>query len=213
MKKLKYVLLGALISAVISTCVVVPTLSWLSSRSEEVVNTFEGEEIEIRMDEAPVDGNGRRTDGDRVTENNYTFVAGSVLDKDPTPTVLKGSAASYIFVYLENENPDIFAVNIDASKWLKVAETDGSALYAYYTRVDASESAADIVLDPLFTQVTVSEELTSETLAALKATSEKQFIKTQCFAIQSEAIEKNSAIDQAAEQFGFTGTLTYVDIA
>lgn len=213
MKKLKYVLAGALISAVISTCVVVPTLSWLSSKSNEVVNTFEGGEIRVKMDESPVDANGKKTTGSRVTENKYQFAAGSEFDKDPTPTVLKGSINSYIFVYLENPDSDVFILNVDTDHWLEIAEEDGKSFYAYNTTVDVSGADADVVLEPLFTEVKVSEELTSETLAALKATSEKQFIKTQCFAIQSEAIEKNSAIDQAAEQFGFTGAPTYVDIA
>lgn len=212
MKKLKYVLIGALISAVISTCVVVPTLSWLSSKSDEVVNTFEGGEIKIKMDESPVDENGKKTDGNRVTENSYKFAAGSELDKDPTPTVLKGSISSYIFVYLENKDSDIFTLNVDTEKWLKVAEKDGKILYAYNTKVDASAAAEDVVLDPLFTKVKVSEDLTSEKLAELKAVSEKQFIKTQTYAIQTEAIGKNSAIDQAAAQFSFDGTLNYVDI-
>lgn len=212
MKKLKYVLIGGLISVVISACVVVPTLSWLSSQSNEVVNTFEGGEIRVKMDESPVDTNGKKVDGDRVTENNYKFVAGSELDKDPTPTILKGSISSYIFVCLENKNSDIFILNVDSDKWLKVTEKDGKILYAYNKKVDASAAAEDIVLEPLFTKVKVSEDLTSEKLAELKAVSEKQFIKTQTYAIQTEAIEKNAAIDQAAAQFGFDSVITYVDI-
>lgn len=212
LKKLKYVFLGALISAVVSACVVVPTFSWLSSQSDEVVNTFEGGEIKILMNESPVDGNGKKTNGDKVTENSYKFVAGSELDKDPTPTILKGSISSYVFVCLENQNSDVFTLNIDATKWLKVSEKDGKTLYAYSRKVDASASDEDVVLDPLFTKVKVSEDLTSERLAELKAVSSKQFIKTQTFAIQTEAIGKDAAIRQAAAQFGFDGTLNYVDI-
>lgn len=214
MKKLKYVLLGALISAVVSTSVVIPTLSWLSSLSDEVVNSFEGGEVKIKMDESPVDNKGKKTTGNRVKENNYKFVAGSELDKDPTPTVLKGSIPSYIFVSLENVNSDVFSTNVDESKWLKVCEKDGKTLYAYNKIVDASEAAGDVVLDPLFTQVKVSEALTSEKVAELKASDPKQFIKTQTFAIQSEVIDKNVAIRQAVDQFGLTGaTVTYVNIA
>ncbi len=213
MKKLKYVLLGALISAVVATSVVVPTIAWLSSASDEVVNTFEGGEITVTIDEAPVDGNGKRTDGDRVTGNNYKFVAGSVLDKDPTPTIKKGSVKSYVFVCVENENSDVFSLNINDTAWLKVAETGGKTLYAYSTQVDASQADADVVLTPVFTQVTVSEDLTSERLAELKAITPRQFIKSQAFAIQAEAITKNTAIDKAVEQFGLTGSVNYVEIA
>jgi len=212
MKKLKYVLLGALISAVVATSVVVPTIAWLSSKSEEVVNTFEGGEITVRIDEAPVDEHGKEKEGERVTANNYKFVAGSVLDKDPTPSIKKGSIESYVFVCVENENSDVFSININDTAWLKVAETGGKTLYAYSTKVDASKAEQDVVLSPIFTKVTVSEDLTSEQLNQMKQTSPKQFIKSQAFAIQSEAIEKNTAIDKAVEQFAMTGTVTYVDI-
>lgn len=213
MKKLKYVLFGALISAVVTTCVVVPTLSWLSSKSEEVVNTFEGGEVTVKIDESPVDEDGKKKDGDRVTENSYHFVAGSLLDKDPTPTIFKGSVESYVFICVENQNSDIFSLNIDESSWLKVIEQNGKTLYAYSTKVDASESEQDIILAPLFTQVKVSEELTSERLNELKNVSAKQFIKAQAFAIQAEAIGKNTAIDQAVSQFGLSGEVSYVEIA
>ena len=213
MKKLKYVLLGALISAIVATSVVVPTIAWLSSKSEEVVNTFEGGEITVKIDEAHVDENGKEKDGDRVTSNNYRFVAGSILDKDPTPSIKKGSIESYVFVCVENENSDVFSVNIDNTAWLKVAETGGKTLYAYSTKVDASKATEDMVLTPVFTKVTVSQELTSEQLEQMKQISSKQFIKSQAFAIQSEAIGKNTAIDKAVEQFSMTGTVTYVDIA
>ncbi len=164
------------------------------------------------MDESPVDEDGKQTDGDRVTENSYKFVAGSELDKDPTPTVLKGSISCYVFVCLENKNADVFILNIDSAKWLKVSEKDGKTLYAYSKIVDASESHEDVVLEPLFTKVKVSDDLTSEKLAELKEVSSKQFIKTRTFAIQSEAIGKDVAVSQAAAQFGFDGTLNDVDI-
>ncbi len=212
MKKLKYIFAGALVSIVLSTCMVIPTFSWLSSKSDEVVNTFEGNEIKVRMDESPVDKNGKKIPGLRVTKNSYKFTAGSELDKDPTPAVLKGSMPAYVFVYLENKHSDIFALNVDTENWLEVAENDGQTLYVYKTKVNASEASEDMVLEPLFTKVKVSEELTSEDLEELKKTSEKQFIKTQTYAIQAEEMGKDSAIDQAAAQFGFEGDITYVDI-
>ena len=210
MNRLKYLLLGALISAVVCTCAVVPTLSWLSSKSEEVVNTFEGEQVAISIDEGKVDKDGKKTDDpERVSQNSYKFVAGSVLDKDPTPVVVKGSVDSYVFVCVENENDDIFSLNIDSENWLEIGSQDGKTLYAYKQSVDASASEEDIRLKPVFTKVTVSEEVTAD---RIKEASGKQFIKIQAFAIQTYAIETETAVDQAAEQFGISGELNYVDI-
>ena len=206
-------MIGALSSAVLATCIVAPTLAWLSSKSEEVVNTFDGGEIRVKMDEAKVDGDGKKlSDEPRVTENTYKFVAGSELDKDPTPTVLKGSISAYVFVNLKNDNPDVFSVDIQ-NKWAKVAEKDGQSLYVYKTKVDASDADKDVTLDPLFTKVTVATTLTSEQLAAMKEVNDKQFIKTQTYAVQSQVITNNAAIDQAAAEFGYADTdVTYVTV-
>ena len=213
MKKFKYVMIGALSSAVLATCIVAPTLAWLSSKSEEVVNTFDGGEIRVKMDEAKVDKDGKKLPSEpRVTENTYKFVAGSELDKDPTPTVLKGSISAYVFVNLKNDNPDVFSVDIQ-NKWAKVAEKDGQSLYVYKTKVDASDADKDVTLDPLFTKVTVATTLTSEQLAAMKEVNDKQFIKTQTYAVQSQVITNNAAIDQAAAEFGYADTdVTYVTV-
>lgn len=213
MKKFKYVMIGALSSAVLATCIVAPTLAWLSSKSEEVVNTFDGGEIRVKMDEAKVDKDGKKLPSEpRVTENTYKFVAGSELDKDPTPTVLKGSISAYVFVNLKNDNPDVFSVDIQ-NKWAKVAQKDGQSLYVYKTKVDASDADKDVTLDPLFTKVTVATTLTSEQLAAMKEVNDKQFIKTQTYAVQSQVITNNAAIDQAAAEFGYADTdVTYVTV-
>ena len=213
MKKFKYVMIGALSSAVLATCIVAPTLAWLSSKSDEVVNTFDGGEIRVKMDEAKVDKDGKKLPSEpRVTENTYKFVAGSELDKDPTPTVLKGSISAYVFVNLKNDNPDVFSVDIQ-NKWAKVAQKDGQSLYVYKTKVDASDADKDVTLDPLFTKVTVATTLTSEQLAAMKEVNDKQFIKTQTYAVQSQVITNNAAIDQAAAEFGYADTdVTYVTV-
>lgn len=213
MKKLKYVLLGALISAVVSTCVVIPTLSWLSSRSQEVTNTFEGGTIAITLDEAKVDENGHKDPTQpRVTGNSYHFVAGSEVDKDPTPSVKAGSIPAYVFAVIDNEYPEVFTYTVH-SDWKEVGKSGSKTLYAFKNTVDASDANDDISLTPLFTKVKISEDLTSEQLQAMKATADTQLIKVQSYAIQSQAIEKNTAIDKAAEQFGITGSLNYVEIA
>ena len=52
MRKSQKLMLISLLIAVIATIVIVPSLSWLSSVSKPVVNTFSGGAISILLDEA-----------------------------------------------------------------------------------------------------------------------------------------------------------------
>lgn len=200
MKKSKNFLAFALAFAVIAATFVAPTFSWLSSQSEKVVNTFSGGAISVIIDEAPVDENGKKTQGDRVTANNYKYVAGSVLDKDPTPTILKGSDECYVYLCVENDLTDLFSLDIDSSSWVLVAQKDGKAVYMYKEAVDASHAENDVALNPIFTHVTVSKELTAEDV-------EKIGERTLCvtaYAVQTEALSVSEANSLAAVQFGLT---------
>ena len=61
-------------------------------------NVFTMGNVNITLDEAPVDEFGQATDGDRVTENEYGTEAaypGAVLDKDPT-VHNTGSNSAYV---------------------------------------------------------------------------------------------------------------------
>lgn len=218
MKK-KYSLIAlAVVCALLVAILVTPTISWLFSSTETVVNTFEGGKISAKIDEAKVDEEGHiMQDEPRVTENHYKFLPGSVLDKDPTMTILKGSISSYAFVMVENtatitdSDPAEYIFTLDISdSWLKVAEKDGKTVYAY-KNITAEATDDDIVLDPVFTKVTVSKDLTSADFDAAV----EQNINVKAFAIQADNIEKNEAIDNAiAEFFGENSgiTPTYVDI-
>lgn len=210
MRKSKNFLVLMLSFVLIAVTFVSPTYSWLSAKSERVVNTFAGGAISIILDEAPVDTDGKEIEGNRVTSNNYKYVAGAVLDKDPTPTVLKGSDSCYVFLCVENELNDLFSLNIDTQSWIKVSEAEGKTLYIYSTSVDASEAEEDVVLNPIFTKVTVSDDLTADDIEAL---GEKTLCVT-AYAVQTEALSSAEAIDLAAAQFMPEGTSsTYVDIA
>ncbi len=213
MQKLRKHTIIAAAVALVAVLLIAPTLAWLFSTSDKVVNTFESGDISIVLDESPVDADGHKVSGPRVTENTYNFVPGSVLDKDPTPTVKKNTINSYLFVNVENKYSDVFSINVDTSKWLKVAEADGNTLYVYYKKVSAP--TADVVLDPVFTKVTVSEDLTLDRLHEIKETDNTQFINAQAYAIQADVIAKNKAFDMAAAQFAYADTvqINYVDVA
>ena len=205
MRKSQKLMITCLMLAVIAVLTVAPTLSWLSSTSQPVVNTFAGGAISIKLDEALVDTEGKAIEGEgaqRVTANSYKYVAGAVLDEDPTPTVLKGSEECYVFLCVENGLTDQFTMNYNTQSWLKVAEADGKTVYVYSTRVDASDAESDVVLQPIFTTVTVSNELTAEDIEALG----ERTLSVTAYAVQTQAITTQAAIDLAVEQFLPDGT-------
>ncbi len=212
MRKSQKLMLICLMLTLITVVTVVPTYSWLSSTSQPVVNTFAGGAISIKLDEALVDTDGQAIEGEgaqRVNSNSYKYVAGAVLEKDPTPTVLKGSEECYVFICVENGLNELFTINYDTQSWLKVAEADGKTVYVYSTKVDASQSETDIVLNPIFTTVTVSNELTAEDIETLG----EKTLSATAYAVQTKAITPEAAIDLAVAQFLPDGTtVTYPEI-
>lgn len=210
MKRSKKFLVFMISVALVTAISMMPTLSWLSDKSEKVVNTFAGGAISIILDEAPVDAHGQQIEGDRVTSNSYKYVAGVTLDKDPTPTVLQGSDPCYVFICIENELNDLFALNIDTESWKQVAQADGTTLYIYASSVDASKAPQDIVLKPIFTQVKVSEELTQQDIQSLGERS----LNATAYAVQTAELTSAEAIDLAVAEFMPEGTVAdYVEIS
>ncbi len=198
MKKSKKLFISFLSVIMLAVCITAPTYSWLSSKSEKVVNTFAGGAITVTVDEAQVDTNGKKIEGgERVIANSYKYAAGAVLDKDPTPTVLKGSVPCYVFLCVDNELNNLFSMNINTDDWSAVAEEDSKTIYIYKETVDAEHSAEDIMLSPIFTQVTVSKELTQDDVAEL---GEKK-LNVTAYAIQTEALSQQEAITEACGQF------------
>ena len=198
MKNLKRFSAALLAVMLIAAALAAPTYSWLSSKSEKVVNTFAGGAITVTIDEAQVDTDGKKLEGgERVVSNNYKYAAGSVLDKDPAPTVLKGSVECYVFLCVENELNDLFSLNINTADWSEVSKNGGKTIYQYKETVDAEGSDEDIMLSPIFTQVTVSQELTQEDVEQLG----EKTLNVTAYAIQTEALSEQEAINQACAQF------------
>lgn len=211
MIKCKKLVAVGLILIVMAMLTVSPTISWLSSKSDTVVNTFAGGAISIRLDEALVGTDGKAIKGDeakRVTSNSYKYMAGATLDKDPTPTVLKGSEECYVFLCVENELTEMFTMNYATESWLKVAEKDGKAVYAYSTKIDALESDEDIKLEPIFTTVTVSKDLTAEEISKLG----ERKLSVTAYAVQTDSVSSKDAIDSAIAEFIPGASATYQEI-
>ncbi len=197
MKKRKNLIAIGAVLAILLVVTVVPTFSWLSAQSERVVNTFAGGAISILLDESPVGTDGKKVEGARTIGNSYKYKAGAVLDKDPAVTVIKGSEECYVFLCVENELTDDFKINYDTDSWLKVAQSGEKTVYAYKQKVNVLEADEDKMLEPIFTTVTVSADLTSEEIAEL---GEKTLAVT-AYAVQTESLTSAEAIDLAVANF------------
>lgn len=194
-KKLKIV---CMMLAAVALLTVSPTLAWLSATTEPVVNYFAGGTIAITLDEAPVDADGKEIEGARVQENHYKYMAGAVLDKDPTVTVLAGSEECYVYVCIENNLPsELFSLDINEAVW-ELVSTSGTKTIYRYAQVVSSKSE-DQALTPVFTKVTVSENLTSDNITELGT----KTLTVTAFAIQTAGplIEANA--DKLAEAYFF----------
>lgn len=200
MIKLKKRIFTVCLIALVAAVSVGSTYSWLSMKSNTVVNTFAGGTISLSVDETEVDAYGNPTgDGSNRTQtgNSYKFVAGSVMTKDPTVTVLAGSEECYVYMCVQNElSSDLFEIDY-SDEWTLVKSSDDETIkvYRYNNTVDASNS--DVKLPSLFTTITVSDELTPTDVENIGTAK----LDITSYAVQTEAITQNEADKLAAAQF------------
>ena len=183
------------------------TYSYLTASSKTVVNTFAGGAISLTLDEAKVDTDGVLIEGEpRVQENTYKVVPGAELYKDPTVTVLEGSEVCYVYLYVENPLDENYFTLDYSSDWIEVAVAGTKTLYVYKTTVDASDG--DVALTPIFTTVTVSDELTSDQIEAM---GEVQ-IEVQAYAVQAADVDTATGILMAADYFEAEFDFEFTDV-
>lgn len=212
--KLKKKHLAALFAAlvVVVAAMVMPTYSWLSSSTDPVVNSFEGGDIEILLDETEVDEYGEPvTDedgnptGTRISGgNDYTYLAGATLTKDPTVTVYAGSEECYVYIcvvdeltsYQNEAGKYLFEIaDLNTDDWEVVTTVEDAesgtvtTLYRYSTTVDQSDAKEDLSLNPIFTTIKVSEELTAADVEALGT----KTITVTSYAVQAANLEQAEA--------------------
>ncbi len=199
MKTAKKAMLMTLCAIILVVATVFGTMAYLTS-TDEVVNTFTVGNVEIKLDEAPVDENGKATAGDRVKANSYKLLPGHEYNKDPMVTVLKGSETSYVKMTVTfskaNELDAIFAptgANLieifggyDASKWTYKDNTKDAAnntrTYEFWYKDVVGASADDVALAPLFTTITVPSSITKDQLATIEGLT----ITVNAYAIQAD---------------------------
>lgn len=96
MKTKSKALLLTLCAVLLVAASVLGTMAYLTS-ADEVTNTFTVGQVKIKLDEAKVDEFGIPVEPtERVQGNAYKLLPGYTYTKDPTVTVLEGSAESYV---------------------------------------------------------------------------------------------------------------------
>lgn len=178
------------------------TMAWLTAGSSTVTNTFTVGDITIHLQEHVYDPTEKAL-GDNTTtsgNDNYKFVPGDTLPKDPYVTIDTTSEACYLFIHVEElnntitvdgEDEPIIRYAVDTSVWTAYDGYDGF----YYQELDADDIAAG---DPWYIltggttenlngQVTVSENVTKDDVATIK-TSQPQLIFTAA-AVQSDHVD------------------------
>jgi len=130
------------------------SLAFLTDK-KDVTNTFTVGKVKIDLAEPAY----------LVGDDPLKLLPGTEIDKDPTVTLLEGSEEAYVFmqiVYVDGIENLLEDIEIGAN-WLPV--TDADDLYVYSDGDDptaVSAATADKVLEPLFTQIVVDNELEND---------------------------------------------------
>lgn len=147
----KKVMMAAMSTALVAVVGVGGTLAYLSSKSEEVTNTFEvgtgfipgpDNHQALWLDETDVDNSNTGTNlpnQGRDLANNYTdFNPGDIRTKDPIVYLTNGSVESYVFVKVTGVDAleDIMAGGVQA---FEVTGWDNT----YWTPVEVSADGKD----------------------------------------------------------------------
>lgn len=212
MKTAKKAMLMTLCAIILVVATVFGTMAYLTS-DDEVVNTFTVGNVAIKLDEAPVDGNGKATTGDRVKANSYKLLPGHVYDKDPTVTLLAGSETSYVKMTVTFSKASaldaIFAPTgadltsifkgYDAANWTAKGNTKDTTAdtrtYEFWYKEAVGAPTADVALDALFDSITVPGTITKEQLATI----EGMTITVNAYAIQADGFATADAAWTAFE--------------
>lgn len=193
MKTAKKAMLMTLCAIILVVATVFGTMAYLTS-TDEVKNTFTVGNVAIKLDEAPVDGNGKATAGDRVKANEYKLMPGHTYTKDPTIHVDAASEDCFIRAkvtltnakewiaiatkYADNKVENIIKGTDDNIWWVSQPAVDETANTVTYTFVYKNEShtdelgkriwtstdSKDLVL---FNEIAIPGGLTNDELAAV----------------------------------------------
>lgn len=206
----KKILVACLCVALAVLTIAGTTLAYLTSH-DQVTNTFTVGNVQITLDEAQVNADGKPinkdgtvvadlADAERVQKNSYKLIPGHTYTKDPMVTVLEGSESSYIKMTVTfskaAELDAIFAPNgadmtsiftgYNADNWIAKGNTKDTAAntrtYEFWYKETVAAPTANVALDALFDSITVPGSITNTQLATIA----NMTITVNAYAIQAD---------------------------
>lgn len=205
--KMRKVLLTVCCAALLVCVTIGATVAYLTS-TDTVVNTFTVGNVQITLDEAKVDTEGKPVDpAQRVDNNTYKLLPGHTYTKDPTVTVKAGSEKSYVKMTVTftkaKELDAIFARNganmtsifngYDSTNWIYKGNTEDTGAntrtYEFWYKETVAAPTADVALDALFDSITVPSTITNTQLATIK----DMTITVNAYAIQADGFQDATA--------------------
>lgn len=183
------------------------TIAWLTDTVSPVVNTFVVGNINIELDEAPLNADGKTINKtlERVNTNaNYKLIPGNILQKDPEVRVLDESEACWLFIKIEeSEGFSNYMRYQIASDWIPLNDVDNNNIAddgVYYREVaslvdkdnNTSVEVENANKYPVLKddQVTVDENLTKQQLEAIAT--------NPSLTITAYAVQKDNVASAAA---------------
>ncbi|MBE6677852.1 MAG: hypothetical protein E7597_03555 [Ruminococcaceae bacterium] len=200
MKNRKFTKVALIALAMVLVCIVsvAGTLAYLTSQTDEVVNTFTVGDVEITLDEAKVTADGVGVEGAaRVMENEYKLIPNHSYTKDPTVHVDADSEDCWVFVKVDNGIAGIeatagdgyvtIATQMSDNGWTLVdGQTD---IYAYKAIAKAGENL----------QVFGSFKVDGDVDGAGLETYADAKITVQAYAVQADGFATAAAAFEATE--------------
>ena len=189
------------------------TMAWLTAETPNVTNTFTVGNIEIELSETD-EGIGIDTNT-TDNANEYHFVPGDTLPKDPKATVKANSEACWLFVKVTESNNSgltgltgkVINWGVDTTKWTAV-DGQNNVWYMYVDEATAKTGNSWYILTGNATYpngcVTVNDGVTKDMISVINNTATKPTLTFDAFAHQSKNTDLATATTAALAHFNIT---------
>lgn len=157
------------------------TLAWLVTKTDPVVNTFTAGNINITLTEP-------KYNKDNIENYKAKIIPGDKIEKDPTVTVEAGSEDCYVRMFMMvmwDEAADSHFIGQESVNWYDfnlnkweygdinlidetANATKGHVIEFRYKDVVPYNADQDQILSPLFTKITVPDDITGERYKSLE---------------------------------------------
>lgn len=188
MKKKIFIIVVSILS--VCSFLIGTSVAFLTSKTDEVINTFTYGDINIKIEETDTQDN----DNNEFT-NSYKMLPGNKITKDPKITVLKNSEDSYLFVEIkESENFKDFMTYEIAEGWILLEDTNN--VYVREVTKQDKDQEFYVLKD---NTVTVKESVTKQMLNNLDKDGTTNYPTLSFIAYAVQRDSKIEAIDTAKE--------------